>query len=103
MTADPKSLQALPTWVVGSPVPPGTRIGKLLQGEYLIKGILGEGELGVTYEAENARLKRKFAVLMLKRVLKPTPATTVQERHDLRKALPERNTPDRAMPEPKRN
>lgn len=88
MTADPKSLQALPTWVVGSPVPPGTRIGKLLQGEYLIKGILGEGELGVTYEAENARLKRKFAVLMLKRELKPTQGMMLQVRDDLRKAEP---------------
>jgi serine/threonine protein kinase len=88
VTADPKSLQALPTWVVGSPVPPGTRIGKLLQGEYLIKGILGEGELGVTYEAENARLKRKFAVLMLKRELKPTQGMMLQVRDDLRKAEP---------------
>jgi serine/threonine-protein kinase len=78
----------LPTWVVGNPIPPALRIGKLLQGEYLIKGILGEGELGVTYEAENARLKRKFAVLMLKRELKPTQGMMLQVRDDLRHAEP---------------
>ncbi len=74
--------------MVGSPIPPGVRIGKLLQGEYLIKGILGEGELGVTYEAENARLRRKFAVLMLKRELKPTQGMMLQVRDDLRHAEP---------------
>ena len=74
--------------MVGNPIPPALRIGKLLQGEYLIKGILGEGELGVTYEAENARLKRKFAVLMLKRELKPTQGMMLQVRDDLRHAEP---------------
>lgn len=74
--------------MVGNPIPPALRIGKLLQGEYLIKGILGEGELGVTYEAENARLKRKFAVLMLKRELRPTQGMMLQVRDDLRHAEP---------------
>lgn len=86
--ADPKALQVLPSWVSGSPVPPGSRIGKILQNEYLLKGLLGEGELGVTYEAENTRLRGRWAVLMLKRELKPTQGMMLQVRDDLRKAEP---------------
>ena len=86
--ADPKALQVLPSWVTGNPVPPGSRIGKILQNEYLLKGLLGEGELGVTYEAENTRLRGRFAVLMLKRELKPTQGMMLQVRDDLRKAEP---------------
>ena len=70
--ADPKAVQAMPAWVSGSPVPPEARLGKVLQNEFHILRVLGEGELGVTYEAENSRLKGKFAVLMLRRELKPT-------------------------------
>lgn len=84
--ADPKSSQAQPSWVVGPPVPPAARLGQLLDGEFLIKGILGQGELGVTYEADNTRLKRRFAVLMLGRGLKPTHGMMLAVRDDLRRA-----------------
>ena len=40
----------------------------------------------MTYEAENSRLKRKFAVLMLKRELKPTHEMMLAVRNDLRRA-----------------
>jgi serine/threonine-protein kinase len=84
--ADPKSSQAQPSWVVGPPVPPASRLGQLFDGEFLIKGILGQGELGVTYEADNTRLKRRFAVLMLSRGLKPTHAMMLAVRDDMRRA-----------------
>ena len=83
---DPKSSQAQPSWVVGPSVPAASRLGQVIEGEFLIKGVLGQGELGVTYEAENARLKRKFAVLMLKRELKPTHEMMLAVRNDLRRA-----------------
>ena len=86
--ADPKSVQALPAWVAGNPVPPEARLGTVLQNEFHILRVLGQGELGVTYEAENARLKGKFAVLMLKRDLKPTQGMVVAAQRDLRLAQP---------------
>ncbi len=82
--ADPKSSQAQPSWVVGPPVAPASRLGQLIDGEFLIKSILGQGELGVTYEADNTRHKRRFAVLMLSRGLKPTHAMMLAVRDDLR-------------------
>lgn len=85
-SADPKSSQAQPSWVVGPSIPAASRLGQVIEGEFLIKGVLGQGELGVTYEAENARLKRKFAVLMLKRELKPTHEMMLAVRNDLRRA-----------------
>lgn len=84
--ADPKSSQAQPSWVVGPKVPPASRLGQLIDGEFLIKGILGQGELGVTYEADNIRFKRCFAVLMLSRELKPTHGMMLAVRDDLRRA-----------------
>ena len=84
--SDPKSSQAQPSWVVGAAVPPTARLGQLLDGEFLIKGILGQGELGVTYEADNTRLKRRFAVLMLSRGLKPTHGMMLAVRDDMRRA-----------------
>ena len=68
--ADPKAVQAMPAWVAGNPVPPEVRLGKFSRTNFT-SCVLGEGELGVTYEAENSRLKGKFAVLMLRRELKP--------------------------------
>lgn len=85
-SADPKSSQAQPSWVVGPSIPAASRLGQVIEGEFLIKGVLGQGELGVTYEAENSRLKRKFAVLMLKRELKPTHEMMLAVRNDLRRA-----------------
>ena len=84
--SDPKSSQAQPSWVVGPPVPAVARLGQLIDGEFLIKGILGQGELGVTYEADNTRLKRRFAVLILSRELRPTHAMMLAVRDDLRRA-----------------
>src|SRR3569832_1616451 len=84
--SDPKSSQAQPSWVVGPPVPAVARLGQLIDGEFLIKGILGQGELGVTYEADNTRLKRRFAVLILSRELRPTHAMMLSVRDDLRRA-----------------
>ena len=85
-SADPKSSQAQPSWVVGPSIPAASRLGQVIDGEFLIKGVLGQGELGVTYEAENSRLKRKFAVLMLKRELKPTHEMMLAVRNDLRRS-----------------
>ncbi|MBL9008561.1 MAG: protein kinase [Myxococcales bacterium] len=85
-SADPKTSQAQPSWVVGPSIPAASRLGQVIDGEFLIKGVLGQGELGVTYEAENSRLKRKFAVLMLKRELKPTHEMMLAVRNDLRRA-----------------
>ncbi len=78
----------MPAWVSGSPVPPEARLGKVLQNEFHILRVLGEGELGVTYEAENSRLKGKFAVLMLRRELKPTQGMMLSVQKDLRAAQP---------------
>ncbi len=78
----------MPAWVAGNPVPPEVRLGKVLQNEFHILRILGEGELGVTYEAENSRLKGKFAVLMLRRELKPTQGMMLSVQKDLRAAQP---------------
>ena len=78
----------MPAWVAGNPVPPEVRLGKILQNEFHILRVLGEGELGVTYEAENSRLKGKFAVLMLRRELKPTQGMMLSVQKDLRAAQP---------------
>ena len=78
----------MPAWVAGNPVPPEVRLGKVLQNEFHILRVLGEGELGVTYEAENSRLKGKFAVLMLRRELKPTQGMMLAVQKDLRAAQP---------------
>ena len=78
----------MPAWVAGNPVAPEVRLGKVLQNEFHILRILGEGELGVTYEAENSRLKGKFAVLMLRRELKPTQGMMLSVQKDLRAAQP---------------
>ncbi len=78
----------MPAWVAGNPVPPEVRLGKVLQNEFHILRVLGEGELGVTYEAENSRLKGKFAVLMLRRELKPTQGMMLSVQKDLRAAQP---------------
>ncbi|MCS6912149.1 MAG: hypothetical protein RMK29_21635 [Myxococcales bacterium] len=83
---DSKASGAQPTWVVGAPVDPESRIGKLIEGEYRIQSILGQGELGVSYQAYNARLKRSFAVLMLDRRLNPTHEMMLAVRADLRRA-----------------
>ena len=78
----------MPAWAFGNPVPPEARLGKVLQNEFHILRVLGEGELGVTYEAENSRLKGKFAVLMLRRELKPTQGMMLSVQKDLRAAQP---------------
>ena len=83
---DPKTSGAQPTWVVGPPVAAESRLGKLIEGEYKFQGILGQGELGVSYQAYNARLKRFFAVLMLDRQLLPTHEMMLAVRADLRRA-----------------
>lgn len=86
--ADPKAVMALPAWVAGKPVPPEARLGKVLQNEFHLLRVIGDGELGVTYEAENARLKGKFAVLMLRRELAPTQGMVLAVQKDLRAAQP---------------
>lgn len=85
-SADPKTSGAKPSWVVGAPILPVQRIGQTLEGEFIIKNILGQGELGTTYEAENSRLRARYAVLMLSRELSPTHEMLMAVREDLRRA-----------------
>lgn len=77
---------AQPTWIVGPPIVPESRLGALIEGEYRVARIIGQGELGITYEAHNPRLKRSFAILMLKRELAPTHEMMLAVRGDLRRA-----------------
>ena len=53
------------TGTVGSSVPPRQLMGQLIDGKYLVRGILGEGGMGTVYEAENRHLRRSVAVKVL--------------------------------------
>lgn len=76
----------MPTWVVGQQVPPQSRLGTTIEGEYRVDSILGQGELGTSYQAWNPRLKRNFAILMLDRSLQPTHEMMLAVRADLKRA-----------------
>src|SRR5689334_8343742 len=42
-------------------------IGVLVEGRYVVKGLLGEGGMGTVYEVQHKTLGRKFALKILKR------------------------------------
>ena len=47
------------------PTPIQARIGQVLKGTYRLERLIGEGTLGVVYEASHVRISRRFAVKLL--------------------------------------
>lgn len=76
--------ESTPTWLVGSPVPPASRIGTVLGGTYRLDAFLGEGETGINYNAWHLRQKAPFAIKLLRRDLAHTHDRVLKLRNDLR-------------------
>jgi serine/threonine protein kinase len=49
----------------GGTMAPRQLIGQLVDGKYLVRGVLGEGGMGTVYEAENRHLRRSVAMKVL--------------------------------------
>jgi serine/threonine-protein kinase len=58
----------------------------VVQGEYHVERLLGEDDLGPIYEAHNPRRKGRYALLFLRRELRPPLKMMAALRNDLRRA-----------------
>ncbi len=54
-----------PKSISGGTMAPRQLIGQLVDGKYLVRGVLGEGGMGTVYEAENRHLRRSVAMKVL--------------------------------------